>query len=281
MQLNDIYRGITRVQIGDGSTALFWKDLWLDEIIADTHPRAFSYNKIEDASVAEFLGIEDISQGFHLPLSAQAYEEVQDMQLLTASTSPDNATRDKWVCTWGESFSSAKYYKFYFKDVTADKAFVWIWKSACTMKLKVFAWLILADRINTKNMLSRRHFNVGDNMDCVLCDSGSEETVEHLFFTCPFSKKCWEDLQMTWLSDGNRLNLIHSARDGWSRPMFMEVFTTAAWGIWKKRNGKICQRIPPTHRSWINRFKLDFALLAHRAKPRLGPFIDSLISTLV
>jgi hypothetical protein len=37
-----------------------------------------------------------------------------------------------------------------------------------------------------KSMLRRRDLNDDDDEDlCVMCGSGEEETIEHLFFTCP------------------------------------------------------------------------------------------------
>ena len=48
--------------------------------------------------------------------------------------------------------------------------------------MKFFAWLILVDRLNTKSMLSRRYLDVQDDAICVMCDSGEEETINHLFF---------------------------------------------------------------------------------------------------
>lgn len=57
-----------------------------------------------------------------------------------------------------ERYTSSRYYQFFFGELVADQAYRWIWKSKCTMKLKVFAWLLLSDRLNTKNMLRRRHY---------------------------------------------------------------------------------------------------------------------------
>lgn len=62
--------------------------------------------------------------------------------------------------------------------------------------------------------------------------------------------------------------------------MFVEVFTIAAWGIWKERNDKLFRGIPPTHGSWMSRFKRDFALLAHRANQTLEPFISAFVQSL-
>lgn len=55
MSLGDVYRGIMKVNVGDGSTVLFWKDLWQDQITKESFARAFSYTKLEDTLVATFL----------------------------------------------------------------------------------------------------------------------------------------------------------------------------------------------------------------------------------
>lgn len=60
-----------------------------------------------------------------------------------------------------------------------------------------------------------------------------------------------------------------AAKQTWSKPMFMEVFTTAVWSIWKERNNLIFRGVTPSHRSWLSRFREDFLLLQHRTKPEL------------
>ena len=37
MSLSDTYRGITQIEVHDGDTALFWKDLWTDQLMMDSH----------------------------------------------------------------------------------------------------------------------------------------------------------------------------------------------------------------------------------------------------
>jgi hypothetical protein len=63
----------------------------------------------------------------------------------------------------------------------------WIWKSKCMSKHKFFAWLILHDWINTKDMLLKRHWKVTNNNDCVLCNEYVLEDWRHMFFTCTFT----------------------------------------------------------------------------------------------
>lgn len=62
--------------------------------------------------------------------------------------------------------------------------------------------------------------------------------------------------------------------------MFLEIFTVAAWGIWKERNNKHFRGVPPSHGSWLARFKNDFAMMVHRANIKFEPFILSFVAAL-
>jgi len=59
---------------------------------------------------------------------------------------------------------------------------IWIWDSKCSNELRVFACLLLMDRLNTRNILKRKkHRLEGNNYNCVLCNNNVEETTFHLF----------------------------------------------------------------------------------------------------
>ena len=88
--------------------------------------------------------------------------------------------------------------KFFYRDVKAQKTYIWLWKSKVTMNIEVFGWHLLPDRLNTKNMLKRRHYNIGDDHVCVLCGQPIEETIEHMTFDCQFSAQCLLKLGITW-----------------------------------------------------------------------------------
>lgn len=264
-----------------GSTALFWKDLWLQETIELSHPRAFSFTLNEDASVKEFLEITSLAEAFHLPLSPQAHAEVRDLQAVTTHLRPVSATSDVWHYVWGKAhYNSADYYRFFFRDVQAHQVFSWLWKSKCVMKMKVFGWLLLNDRLNTRNMLLRRHYNIGDDHDCLLCGLPIEETVDHMIFTCTFSRQCWSKLNIDWPMISCRLQLIQTVKDTWHGPLFFKKFLVAAWSLWKERNNKHFRAVDPTVRSWIRRFKEDFELLQHRVKEAHRPLVTSFVAFL-
>jgi hypothetical protein len=57
------------------------------------------------------------------------------------------------VCLGNMGFSAAKAYKALIGHKCVHLAFKWIWKSKCQMNHKVFFWLLLKDRINTRDIL--------------------------------------------------------------------------------------------------------------------------------
>ena len=144
------------------------------------------------------------------------------------------------------------------------------------MKIKVFGWLLLSDRLITRNMRKRCHYNIRNNHDCILCGQHIEETLEHLFFECNVNTQCWSTLGIGWQSGGTRLSNVSMAKEAWGRPLFMEVFLLAAWSIWKECNNKHFRGIAPSRLAWLHRFKSDFSLLAHRVKEKHKNFIPLL-----
>jgi hypothetical protein len=80
---------------------------------------------------------------------------------------------------------------------SAHPVYQWIWKSKCQMKHKVFFWLILKDRVSTRDLLRRREMNL-DSYSSDMCILQRPETGVHLFLRCNFSKACWSSLGVSW-----------------------------------------------------------------------------------
>jgi hypothetical protein len=57
------------------------------------------------------------------------------------------------------------------------------------MKHKVFFWLLLQNRLNTRALLRRKNM-VLDSYTCELCLRQREETLRHLIILYPFAKNC-------------------------------------------------------------------------------------------
>ena len=109
--------------------------------------------------------------------------------------------------------------------------------------------------MNSRNLLRRKHFKIeNDNYNCILCNLNTEEFTYHLFFTCPFSETCWNMIDIHWDHELNFFETIQKARIEWNTNFFMEVFSIAAWEIWKQRNAKVFRNTPATPQSWKRSF---------------------------
>ena len=168
-----------------------------------------------------------------------------------------------------------------FSHLGFDPIFKYIWKCSCTLKIKVFGWLLLMDRLNTRDMMQRRHWNIQDDT-CVLCQSSFHEDRVHLFFSCNFSQRVWNYLGISWPASPNQSTFMmaSASRKDFNRPFYSEVVFIAAWNIWTQRNGKIFRNEAPSFRAWRRNFVHDLSLLAHRIKCKyrdsLLPWIASL-----
>ena len=154
LHLCDKFRGIATCTVGNGSTVLFWLDVWNGFFLQEKLPRLFTFAKNQKISVAAFLSTPDMSTLFHLPLSEQAYQEFQELQEIIQSVQMTQTDKDQWHYIWGSSkYTSKSFYNHLYKDFHPPKPFLWIWKSRCCNKLRVFSWLLLMDRLNTRSLL--------------------------------------------------------------------------------------------------------------------------------
>ena len=142
--------------------------------------------------------------------------------------------------------------------------------SACTMKFKVFAWLLVKDRLNTKDLLKQRHWDVTENHNCALCPVGAYEDRQHLFFTCNFSQRVWNYLQIFWIQSNDIQISISQARKEFAKPFVMEVIIVACRHIWLQRNGFIFEHIRPSFVNWKRGFVHDLTLSRYRMKTKLA-----------
>jgi hypothetical protein len=240
-----------------------------DQIIATKYPRLASFAKSEEISVYAVMQAEDLDSLFMLPFSNEAYAEFVSLQEELQIMEYDEEGVDNWSPIWGDRYSSKRFYSYAFKELDAHPIFKIIWKCKCSPRVKFFAWLILVDRLNTKDMLQRRHLNIQGTPTCVMCAAGSLETIEHLFFECCFAQDCWSKLEINWDISLNPLDRFIEARSTHQLPFFTEASLIAAWELWKVRNDKVFARRDPTLALWWSNFKSQCLLQSVRFKVEL------------
>jgi hypothetical protein len=133
--------------------------------------------------VAETVNMEFLQDLFHLPLSVQAFNEFEMLEdiCVSASEKMQLGEQDSWTYIWGNStFSSKKAYKALIGVQPTPQLFAWIWDTSCQAKHKIFFWLLLHDRLNTRNLLRRKNFVI-TTYNCATINCDHEETLVHLF----------------------------------------------------------------------------------------------------
>lgn len=208
MQLYDNFCKLVVPQVHAGDTVVFWLDRWQlgNSAVLMHHrfPWLHSYVIDDTITIKEFMELPDLTDNFHLPLSSKAFQEYTQLQSLLPLINLEEERKDiwKWPSKSGE-FQPRIYYESCFSHIVVDPIFKWIWKCSCTLKFKVFGWLLLMDRLNTRDKMQRRHWNIQDDT-CVMCHSACREDRVHLFFACNFSQRVWNYLGISWILQPNQ-----------------------------------------------------------------------------
>jgi hypothetical protein len=150
----------------------------------------------------------------------------------------------------------------------------WILASSCQAKHKVFYWLLIKNRLNTRGLLRKKNMYL-ESYVCELCILRSEEKLRHLFFKCPFAKNCWNAIAVavpTWLKPERATRRIKRSLH---KPFAMKIIIIMCWSIWSERNGWIFANKDPRVGDCIATFKRELALIIHRAKKSWMPELES------
>jgi hypothetical protein len=84
MKLVPKYMEFCSVSVKAGDTALFWSDRWHGQVFSLAFPRLFSFVLETNLSVQEVVTRSDLSTLFALPLSVEAFSELQNLEAIVA-----------------------------------------------------------------------------------------------------------------------------------------------------------------------------------------------------
>ena len=128
-----------------------------------------------------------------------------------------------------------------------DRAEALVWHKHVPLKVSIFAWRLLWNRLPTRTNLVHRGILSGAVAGC-LSGCGDIETSQHLFISCDFYGTLWHKVR-SWLgvSGPDPLNVsdhffqfTHSAGGLRARRSFMQlVWLLCAWIIWNNRNQRL------------------------------------------
>jgi hypothetical protein len=118
------------------------------------------------------------------------------------------------------NFNPAKAYQILIGHSAVDPAFRWLWKPLCQHMHKVFFWLLLKDRLNTRGLLKRKNMELPPMT--VLCANSTEETLQHLFLDCEFARNCWALIHLDIHDQTDPFQVLENFKNQLSIPFFME-----------------------------------------------------------
>ena len=117
LRLSILFRGIARCHIGDGSTVLFWDDLWSSEVFSLKYPLLYRSARDHHLSVKSVMITEDLNTLFALPLSEQAYVQFQNLQAELLTITYEKGRADSWSFLWGSHVYSSKNFMIWLSGI--------------------------------------------------------------------------------------------------------------------------------------------------------------------
>lgn len=274
------FKEIAKPLVKNGVSIFFWLDEWNIEPLSSMAPELFSFAKNKQISVQKVVNLQELTELFQLPLPQLAFNQMQDIQTLMGSLVINDAS-DKWTYSGGsENFASSKVYKALIGHSDIHPAYKWLWKNRAQPKHRVFFWLLIKDRLSTKNILRRKNMAL-DSYHCALCNQLTEETAYHLFVDCAFAKMCWDIIGIDISSDTPFPELVSLMRVQLNSSFFMEAVILMCWTIWTARNDLIFRGEGRNRADWSRIFFKELNLLQHRLKPGQEQQFNSWIQSLV
>lgn len=280
LKLTHKFKEHAQVQVKNGKTCLFWKDQWSSQTLSEIFPHAHSFARNKLVTVHTAFTHEEFSDLFTLPLSQVAFQQLTSIQQKMNAITLEEQVNDTWTYFGTNSkFKSAGFYRKIMGHHIIDPAIKWMWRSPCQPKHKVFCWLLLNDRLSTRNILRRKGMAL-DSYNCAICLTDEEETAQHLFWNCPFAQQCWGILNLQTIQTGDTSENILAIKDQLNNQFFMTAVIMMCWTIWTARNELIFRSNQISMQESKRLFFKEINLVSIRVKERLTESFEQCIQSL-
>lgn len=112
--------------------------------------------------MAKFFA-QSVHQNFQTPLSLVASDKLQLLADQVQNIDSRQDENDCWTYIWGSGiYASKKAYEVLKGTTPVSHVFKWMSQSCALGKHKFFFWLLLRDRLNTRNRLRRKNKELPD-----------------------------------------------------------------------------------------------------------------------
>ncbi|KAK2367069.1 hypothetical protein QL285_065630 [Trifolium repens] len=247
--------GVVR-KVGDGTETLFWTDPWVGGTpLCERFGRLFDLAATKSRTVAEMYdaGWEAGGEAWVWRRHLWAWEEelLGECQALLFTVTLQVGSLDRWQ--WRTDPISGYSVRDAYQVLTAQDMTVigeaedLIWHRQVPLKVSIFAWRLLRDRLPTKANLVSRGILAPDLHYCV-AGCGIIETAQHLFLSCRTFGSLWA-LVRSWigfsavdaptLSD-HFVQFSFSVGGRRARRSFLQlIWLACVWVVWNERNLRV------------------------------------------
>ena len=201
-------------RVGCGDKFKFWEDRWIggDNCLADKYPRLYTISAQKHHFIHQIGAAKEGGWEWNLQWRRPLFDSEIDMavaflqQLEGFTIRPELSDQWKWAAEPSGCYSTKSAYKA-IHHVTVgeeqDGKFKELWKLRVPLKVAIFAWRLIQDKLPTKANLRKKRVELQEYL-CPLCRS-VEETASHLFFHCSKVSPLWWESQ-SWV---NMMGAIH------------------------------------------------------------------------
>jgi hypothetical protein len=174
----------------------------------------------------------------------------------------DEPDRIRWRWTAHGHYSSKSAYDIQFMGTYCSFNNKAIWRAKAEEKHRLFAWLLIQNKILTADLLQLRNWPC--DPICRLCDQ-EPETAQHISLHCVYAQEVWH-LVSCWTHSLVQVPSRTIRLEGWwnaavsNKPKDEARLTAAlviytAWNLWKERNRRVFEGVSESPTRLLARIK--------------------------
>ena len=166
------------------------------------------------------------------------------LQILSKFTITDTPDQVRWAMEKSGLYTTRSMYRMLSHRGVENKRMKLLWGSKLPLKIKIFMWLALQDRLQSGVALKKRNWK-GDS-NCVVCKV--PESADHIFFLCPLARFTWTCAKeaLGWVRVP--MSMIDFL-EGWlplgckNYEQKMLIFAGVLWALWNFRNKMVIKGV--------------------------------------
>ncbi|GJV02489.1 RNA-directed DNA polymerase, eukaryota, reverse transcriptase zinc-binding domain protein [Tanacetum coccineum] len=240
--------------IGNGESTKFWDDIWhSDKLLKGQFQRIYMLDTDRESTVANRASISNWHAVLRrCPRGGAELSQLEALQdILKDVVLSDQHDTWIWSLDGADGFSVASVRQLVDSHILVVDQFATRWNRCVPIKINVFMWRLLLNKLPSRVNLDRRGIDVGSIL-CPICQD-DVESVYHLFFSCEMAKDLWDLLAKWWELDipvcaniSEWYSWLDSLHASSKVRLFLEgVGGTLLWSIWSFRNRLVFSSSPP------------------------------------